>query len=460
MKLLDISEQVDTGGLFFDTSPLSEEGQTLLSKQLKKVDGKYTEAKLKSWWGLGDPAYYRYSWHPWLILFELLTKAVVYGFVIFKSAKMIMELGILNVITSGIALTDIKDGQRNKQLALKIRDTFVVLYLMMFLINFFDIWSAFVAGSNLGFFVKPIAVAAGAWLVIDGPNFIEQLFGIDAGLSSVGRTVIAAAQGGGAIKGMTSAAKNGAKAGVQKAGSIGKNAFRGVAYAGSAGKGALDGFKSKGGGTPPPTGKPTPNGGDTPLAGNDPNDSMATNPTENPINGNPNTTETPSANNGGLSGIGQPNGAANKPTTEAGKMPKELKNATPPVLPMSNNAMKQQQEKNKEALSNAGIDPKAKASDVSSASKARKALEGKPQIPMPPNVSSNQLPKNVQEAKAQLQKDMQPRPIDTETVGDKVVGTYANVANNIHKGPTMTRSRKVYDVSKATSKRMKDGFND
>ena len=40
-----------------------------------------------------------------------------------------------------------------------------------------------------------IAVAAGAWLVIDGPNFVEQLFGIDAGLSSVGRSVMAVTQG-------------------------------------------------------------------------------------------------------------------------------------------------------------------------------------------------------------------------------------------------------------------------
>lgn len=83
------------------------------------VDGKPEVADMKSFWSIGDPAYYRYSWHPWLITLELFTKLIVYFFVMFKAARMINELGLLYLLTMGISLTDLKDGQRNKQLVLK-----------------------------------------------------------------------------------------------------------------------------------------------------------------------------------------------------------------------------------------------------------------------------------------------------------------------------------------------------
>ncbi|OJG77543.1 hypothetical protein RV10_GL002377 [Enterococcus pallens] len=453
--VLDISEQVDTKGKLFESSPLSEEGQQLLTKRLNKVDGKFKEANMKSFWGIGDPAYYRYSWHPWLIAFELITKGIVYAFVIFKSAKLINEIGLLYVITSGIALTDLKDGQRNKQLATKIRDSFIVLYLMMFLINFFDIWSAFVADSSLSTLVKPLAVAGGAWLVIDGPNFIEQLFGIDAGLSSVGRTVIAAVQGGAALKGVGSGIGNATKSAASKVAGVSRKAARGAAYTGAAAKGALDGFKANkqvspdlpSGGTTIGTGSPKEgqkpeNSTTAPLSENN---STGNDPMGNPITGKEGITPIPGSGKEGVS--------ANKP-------PAALKNMSKPGAPLSNKALAAQTQANKESFQNMGISPTKSAKDISGASKARQALDGQPAIPLPPKVSGDQLPQHVQEAKAQLQRDMQPRPIDMETLGEKVVNKYADTARNIYNGPTMARSRKVYDVSKATSKRVKDSFKD
>ncbi|MCO5529816.1 pLS20_p028 family conjugation system transmembrane protein, partial [Enterococcus faecalis] len=169
IELLNISEKVDTSNWLFNESPLSKKGKDLLTKQVVMVDGKPEVADMKSFWSIGDPAYYRYSWHPWLITLELFTKLIVYFFVMFKAARMINELGLLYLLTMGISLTDLKDGQRNKQLVLKIRDTFVVLYMVMFLINIFDLWSGFVAQADISSLAKGIAVAAGAWLVIDGP---------------------------------------------------------------------------------------------------------------------------------------------------------------------------------------------------------------------------------------------------------------------------------------------------
>ena len=57
-------------------------------------------------------------------------------------------------------------------------------------------------------------------------------------------------------------------------------------------------------------------------------------------------------------------------------------------------------------------------------------------------------------------RDMQPRAIDRESVGDKVVGLYAQAKRVLDSGTTARRTRKVYDVSKATSKRISDQFKD
>jgi hypothetical protein len=97
-----------------------------------------------------------------------------------------------------------------------------------------------------------------------------------------------------------------------------------------------------------------------------------------------------------------------------------------PLPPLAN--LGDQAEKNKADLAKQGISPTKPLSDVSSASKARKALEGQPQHPPVPKVSGDQLPKNVQEAKNNLLKDQAPRPIDTESLGDKAVNLYADTA--------------------------------
>ncbi|HFD1687679.1 TPA: pLS20_p028 family conjugation system transmembrane protein [Enterococcus hirae] len=470
VEVLDISEKVDTEGGWFSSSPLSQEGRKLLTKRLTKVDGKFEEIKMKDFWSVHDPTYYRYSWHPWLITIELITKGVVYAFVIFKTAKLINELGLLYVITSGISLTDIKNGQRNSQLAIKIRDTFIVLYLMMFMINFFDIWSAFVADSSLSSLVKPIAVAGGAWLVIDGPNFIEQLFGIDAGLSSVGRTIVATVQGGSALRRTGSDIVNATKSVASKAAGVGRRTARGTAYTGAAIKGALAGFSDKSQSKPE-----IPNGSSDGISGlsnlnkrSETSGNNTTNTTGSNVPGANEGVSDGTASNKGVMPLSSANGVQgmdsnglNSPDNEKiGTVPEAIKNLSTPKAPLSHKGMEDQAKRNKEAFDKMGINPNQKLKNISNASKARQALDGKSAIPLPPKISGDQLPKHVQEAKAQLQRDMQPRPVDTETLGDKIVNKYADTARNIYHGSTMTRSRKVYDVSKATSKRVKDSFRD
>ncbi|MDO7204233.1 hypothetical protein Q5M85_08885 [Paraclostridium bifermentans] len=114
LSFLDIYETMDTGGLFTSTK-LSDDGTKILKHRISDASGEYKLEELKSHLVYEDEGYYRYSWHPFYIMIELGTMALVLFFTCFKTAQLIQELGILKIILQGTALTDIETGQRNKK---------------------------------------------------------------------------------------------------------------------------------------------------------------------------------------------------------------------------------------------------------------------------------------------------------------------------------------------------------
>ncbi|MGL4730908.1 MAG: pLS20_p028 family conjugation system transmembrane protein [Clostridium sp.] len=245
LSFLSITEIMDTGGLFTSTK-LSDDGTKILKHKISDASGEYKLEELKSHLVYEDEGYYRYSWHPFFILIELGTMALVLFFTCFKTAQLIQELGILKIIVQGTALTDIETGQRNKKLIEKVKNTFIILYIIMLLLNIYLLFVDFVTASKISKATQLVMILASGILVIDGPNFIEEMFGIDAGLKSISRSIIATAQGAKGIKDFASAIGKGASA-VGKA-SVGASKVLGkTAINTSAGiKGALDGFKESG----------------------------------------------------------------------------------------------------------------------------------------------------------------------------------------------------------------------
>ncbi len=242
LSFLNITEQMDTGGIFSSTK-LSDKGTKILKHKISDASGEFKLEELKSHLVYEDEGYYRYSWHPFFILIELGTIALVLFFTCFKTSQLILELGILKIIVQGTVLTDIETGQRNKKLIEKIKNTFIILYIVMLLLNIYLLFVDFIASSNISKPVQLIMILASGILVIDGPNFIEEIFGIDAGLKSIGRSVLAMAAGVKGAKMFASAIGKSAsaigKASIGASKALGKTAL----HASAGFKGALDGFK-------------------------------------------------------------------------------------------------------------------------------------------------------------------------------------------------------------------------
>ena len=236
---LDINETLDTGNTLLNHagSKLNATGNEIMSHQLTMGgDGKYQLRDMKAFFH--DIAYYRYSFHPYLTFFELFAFTIAIILVIIKVFVSIMEIGFITMLAQGMALSDIDSGKRNLALIQKLRDTFIVLFLTSVMLQLFTFWTSALANpSNQQ---SPVAqcfgIIAGAMFLINGPNIVTSLFGMDGGARGIGATLVGGAMGlraaGGLGRGMARGVSNAAHAtahGAARAAGYGAgfaNAFR------------------------------------------------------------------------------------------------------------------------------------------------------------------------------------------------------------------------------------------
>ncbi|EPC80919.1 hypothetical protein Lpp124_16916, partial [Lacticaseibacillus paracasei subsp. paracasei CNCM I-4649] len=161
--------------------------------------------------------------HPYLTFFELFAFTIAIILVIIKVFVSIIEIGFITMLAQGMALSDIDSGKRNLALIQKLRDTFIVLFLTSVMLQLFTFWTSALANpSNQQ---SPVAqcfgIIAGAMFLINGPNIVTSLFGMDGGARGIGATLVGGAMGlraaGGLGRGMARGVSNAAHATVHGA---------------------------------------------------------------------------------------------------------------------------------------------------------------------------------------------------------------------------------------------------
>ncbi|EHE8186233.1 hypothetical protein JML96_002670 [Enterococcus faecalis] len=458
LNLLDISEEVDTDLHLFKESPLSKEGKETLTKKVLEVNGEAKLAKMKGitkW----DEAYYRYSWHPWYIFLELLAYGLVLVFTIFKTAKICYEIAAIRVLSYGVTLTDLENGQRNKTLLFKIRDSFIVLYLLSVLLNIFVLYMTSVRELSLE---KPwdiIAIFAGAMAAIDGPNIVEQLFGIDAGLSSVGRSLVGFTQSSMAATSAGKAMASGVSKSMQTAKSVGGKAVRGATNAGAGLGGLLKGFK----------GGPLPEGGASTGPKANPEKTTQTNGAKNnpPTAGNkentePNHSPEPKTN---LSANGF--GEEGTPSGGNGEQP------TPPMITDPKEAADLLNDLTGAKPDSTGTPPKlgegaGKATPANDFSKngVKKQVSVSPghlaayqagnlAEQSEPKANPATLPMAAKEARARLERDLS-TPSSDDTFKDAMVDKYISTRQNLAQTKLVRGGVRSYELGKNTGEKWRD----
>ncbi|ASI36852.1 hypothetical protein A0126_18735 (plasmid) [Exiguobacterium sp. N4-1P] len=203
IKNIDINDVFDS-----DEYRLSKEGEDISQNKLAWNGKEMTEIELdQSGVEWNNQYYYRY--HPnWLTI--LVTLGVM-GFTLFsiayKLARLSFELAFNYVLAILIAPADLHSGQKTKKVIQSILNTFLVIILIFVSIKLYTIGTAYLADTldGLAYLIALIAFSAA---LIDGPNMVERLFGIDAGLK----------RGWGVALGAYAVGKGTAKAGARVAG--------------------------------------------------------------------------------------------------------------------------------------------------------------------------------------------------------------------------------------------------
>ncbi|WP_050182276.1 pLS20_p028 family conjugation system transmembrane protein [Domibacillus robiginosus] len=149
--------------------------------------------------------YYRYSLDWFTIIVTMLVMAFTLFSIAYKLARLAFELVFNHLLVMIVAPADLHDGQKTKKIMQSILNTFLVIVLIFMSMKLYVIGTAYLADNFKGL-VYIIALIGFSAALLDGPNMVERLFGIDAGLKG-GWSVLAGTYAAGK---MALAAKDGA----------------------------------------------------------------------------------------------------------------------------------------------------------------------------------------------------------------------------------------------------------
>lgn len=175
-----------------------------------------------------NDTYYRYHIDFVTIYITLFSTAIVMIFTAFKVVKIVFDIIVHQILATLMAAGDWASGQKLKEVVKSLFALFFSVFMCSVMMKLYFLFSAWTSGNIESGLARAFILVFAAFAVIDGPNIIEKIFGIDAGLASTFRSVstlfFAAAGAGRMAKGASHAA-----------GSI----IRGTAHAGGAAGGFL-----------------------------------------------------------------------------------------------------------------------------------------------------------------------------------------------------------------------------
>lgn len=171
----------------------------------------------KGFFGMFKEGYYRYNANFMIIIVSLGITGVTLLCIALKVAGIIFELGFKKIFATLLAMADISDGRKLKAIVMDIVSSFTILMVTSVILKLYVIFVAFLGNKFESYSIINLVILAGvSWKVIDAPDIVERILGIDAGVKSNWASVIAGYEGakgvGRALMGTGRLAKKGVNA--------------------------------------------------------------------------------------------------------------------------------------------------------------------------------------------------------------------------------------------------------
>ena len=196
LNLIDVNEIVKPDDVSADSKDLMSKG---LVYSYSSGDGE-TDYSLDdlydgvAWTDLMNEYYYRYqvSWIQCIV--SLVALIIVYLCLAYKVIRILYEI-VIHQILAYLYSANLADNQKVVKILVSIKDSYITLLLALICVRVYSLAYTFINNmTGLGGITKAFFLLFIAFAVVDGPNIIQKLTGVDAGLSSGFGKMIAGAQ--------------------------------------------------------------------------------------------------------------------------------------------------------------------------------------------------------------------------------------------------------------------------
>ncbi|MBC1385618.1 pLS20_p028 family conjugation system transmembrane protein [Listeria innocua] len=132
---------------------------------------------------IGDTSY-RYTYNFWTIALTLIITALVLLLSAFKAAGIMIDIAFNYVFASIIGFLDFRTMSRFKRVIESIFSAIAVIMIIPVMITIYTLFNAFVVSQSISVVSQLICLGAAGYYVINGPEQVTRVLGIDAGVKN------------------------------------------------------------------------------------------------------------------------------------------------------------------------------------------------------------------------------------------------------------------------------------
>lgn len=193
-----------------------------------------------AWTDLLNTYYYRYEINWMEAFLELISIALIYIFFSYKVVRTFIEI-VFSEVLAMLYSSNLNNGQKALKILDGIKDSYIIIMLSLVSIRMYMIATEYISGKSWNGFIKAMFLLFIAFAVIDGPNIVQRITGMDAGMSDGMQKVMSTYYAGGMMAGAARGAAHVAGGLGRTAGKFGKT-VGGAVKGKNAGKDALNGM--------------------------------------------------------------------------------------------------------------------------------------------------------------------------------------------------------------------------
>ena len=221
-KALKINEIVNPDDVKDESKDIVENYKTDIPTEDGKVKSMVSECyDGVAWTDLLNTYYYRYE-IDWLESYlEIISIAIIYLFFSYKVVRTLYEV-VFSEILAMLYSPNLTNGQKTIKILDGIKDSYIIILLSLVSVRLYMIAIEYISGKNWNGFTKGMFLLFIAFAVIDGPNLVQRITGLDAGLSDGMQKVMSAYYAGGMMAGAARGAGHIASGVAKGAGKFGK----------------------------------------------------------------------------------------------------------------------------------------------------------------------------------------------------------------------------------------------